>query len=84
MYAISSIAQILAMRSTITTLLIQRLARIITYMIEYSSVVPHEISDTMLMKDIWLSKTLSQPDDFNKNSNKKADIKFSVHDVFLE
>ena len=53
-------------------------------MIEYSSVVPHEISDTMLMQDIWLSKTLSQPDDFNKNSNKKADIKFSVHDVFLE
>ncbi len=53
-------------------------------MIEYSSVVPHEISDTMLMKDTWLSKTLSQPDDFNKNRNKKADIKFSVHDVFLE
>jgi len=83
-YAISPIAHILAMRSTITTLLIQRLATIITYMIEYSSVVPHEISDTMLMKDTWLSKTLSQPDDFNKNRNKKADIKFSVHDVFLE
>jgi len=53
-------------------------------MIEYSCVVPHEISDAILMKDSWLSKTSSQPDDFNKNSNKNADIKFSVHDVFLE
>ena len=53
-------------------------------MIEYSCVVPHEISDTILMKDIWLSKTSSQPDDFNKNSNKNADTKFSVHDVFLQ
>ena len=53
-------------------------------MIEYSCVLPHEISDTILMKDIWLSKTSSQLDDFNKNSNKNEDIKFSVYDVFLE